>query len=435
MSNPVKKYRNVKSMWEKQKNHVDGLNHLDFFRKYLTDMLATVPDSPDRLGIVRPVSKDIKETKYFTIHKYNKIASEINYILKHKARKTPITRKRKGIVYIVKVQLYRVVNEGEEKKAKYPIKFVNVKDSEGNDVKCRVGCTINFQVQTKDDLKPYEDKIIPVHENDTYENLNEILTQNPEYKAKLAQCESWIVAMKMAVLETLESATQIDLSDFHAYKSMNGPLPKICNDYTAYKGETLKDVINSDVLTKYLMSSFKEHACFYTAIINAYPSLKLRIGSTRGSAEMNYDNLKKYFISKGVKVSDDFGLTVNQALVFFKDYKINFTAINIKNQVITEHKEENRNTNLSKTNFECMIHNSHIYTLNNQLKAVKNGEGELKVSQNYRLHQMNSFDCVIDTTEELLNLKIPSDVKYCILYTGDMDDLLLHMINILKYEP
>ena len=206
--------------------------------------------------------------------------------------------------------------------------------------------------------------------------------------------------MKMTVIETLEKATQIDLYDFEVHKSMNGPLPKIFNDYTAYKGETLNEVINSDVLTKYLMSSFKEHACFYTAIINSYPSLKLRIGSTRGSAEMTYENLKKYFISKGVDVSDDFGLTVNQALVFFKDYKINFTAINIKNQVITTHKEESRNTNLSNSHFQCMIHNSHIYTLNNQLKAVKTEEAELKVSTNYRLQQQTKYDFVIDTSEE-----------------------------------
>lgn len=66
------------------------------------------------------------------------------------------------------------------------------------------------------------------------------------------------------------------------------------------------------------MSSFKEYGCFYTAIINTYPDLKLRINSTRGNADMTYDNLKKYFISKGVELSDDFSLSVNQALIFLK---------------------------------------------------------------------------------------------------------------------
>ena len=174
----VKKYRNVKAVWEKQKGLQNGLDHLEFFRKYLNDMLATVPESQNRLQITRPVAKDKKDTKYFTIHKYNKIASEINYILKHKALKKHISRKKKGVVYIVKVQLYRAFDEAEEKRAKTPIKFEIFKDSEGNDIKCRVGCTINFQVQTKEDITQYENILIPTSDINTYENVNDILIQN-----------------------------------------------------------------------------------------------------------------------------------------------------------------------------------------------------------------------------------------------------------------
>jgi hypothetical protein len=438
----IKRYSNVQASFANQ----NKLNHTEFFRKYLNSVLDSVPESENRKALTRGIAKDIKDTQVFFKNDYNRIVNELSHVLKHKSNKPLKAKKNKGPVYIVKVQLYRELNQEELKKIKLseennappPFKYETYTEqiSQATFTRlCRVGCTVNFQVQTKEDIKQYENQLYHSKEYPfNFLNYN-VLFQNPEYKRKFVQCESWILAMKMTVLETLEKATQIDLYDFEVYKSMNGPLPKICNDYTVYKGETLNDVINSDVLTKYLMSSFKEHACFYTAIINAYPSLKLRIGSTRGSAEMNYDNLKKYFISKGVEVSDDFGLTVNQALVFFKDYKINFTAINIKNQVITTHKEESINKKVSNSHFQCMIHNSHIYTLNNQLKAVKEEQGELRVSTNYRLQQQTKYDYVIDTSEELLNLRIPSDVKYCILYTGDMDDLLLYMINVMKYEP
>ena len=48
---------------------------------------------------------------------------------------------------------------------------------------------------------------------------------------------------------------------------------------------------------------------------------------------------------------------------------------------------------------------------------------------------MSAFDCVIDTPFELVDLKIPADVKYNILYTGNLDELLFYMINVLMYEP
>ena len=291
----VKKYRIIKGLYSKQ----TLLDHTDFFRNYLSNILATVPQSPLRLKITRPVAKDIKDTKRFTIHKYNKIASELRYIWKHNAQKIHVSRKKKGKVYIVKVEFYRELNQ-KELESKEKIKKTIFTYDGGDEITCRVACTINFQVQTKEDLAPYDKVIISIFDSDEFEEINDILTTTPIYKEKLAQCESWLIALKMTVIDTLEKADQIDLYDYEVYKSINGPQPKICCDYTDYKGETLHDAINSDVFTPYLTSSFKEYACFYTAIINTYPSLKIRIGSTRGSLTMNYDNLQSTSFLKGL---------------------------------------------------------------------------------------------------------------------------------------
>ena len=145
----VKKYRIIKGLYSKQ----TALDRTDFFRSYLSNVLATVPQSPLRLKITRPVAKDIKDTKRFTIHKYNKIASELRYILKHNAQKIHVSRKKKGTFYIVKVEFYRELNQ-KELESKEEIKKTIFTYDGGDEITCRVACTINFQVQTKEDLAP-----------------------------------------------------------------------------------------------------------------------------------------------------------------------------------------------------------------------------------------------------------------------------------------
>ena len=124
-------------------------------------------------------------------------------------------------------------------------------------------------------------------------------------------------------------------------------------------------------------------------------------------------------------------------MIFFRDYNIGFTAINMENRGIFEElvdqKLKNRHVDIGR--FQCLIHNSHIYLLNNKLKAMKQVIGEIEVSDSFRMITKSKFKCVINSVDELLHLKIEKGVNVNLLYTDDLRHLLFYLINTCKYEP
>jgi hypothetical protein len=438
----------------------------NFFRDYLLSFIPKdktvkqqyTKSQNEEFRIVRQQIQATEKTNQPITQKlYNTLVQRLSQIMNLKTITRKENKNAKGDVYLVNVKLYRDLYEKELENLQairnVESYFKMQRDIfNGNITKelqyCRPAYDFTFQVKTKDDLEKFNNLFIPeivVEDNKNvsnkdYHDLNEMLSNNAEYKEKHTFYLSWTVGLKMRIIEKLPDATSIDKKvwiEELVQRDSFGVLPKIFNEYTDYEGSSLNEIINSDKLCPYLMGSFKPFACFYSAIINTYPNLKLRLGSSkRGNTDMSYDSLKAFFKSKGIETPNDYSLSINQAMTFFDEYHISFTAINVENRVIFEKLVDSDSRNKHEiSHFQCLIHNYHIYILNNKLKAVKKEIGDVKVSDTYRMMTKSKFSCTINTPEELLNLKVEKGVNINLLYTDDLRGLLFYLINTCKYEP
>eukprot|EP00438_Fugacium_kawagutii_P025372 Skav203192 [mRNA] locus=scaffold3430:4676:8188:+ [translate_table: standard] len=126
------------------------------------------------------------------------------------------------------------------------------------------------------------------------------------------------------------------------------------------------------------------------------------------------------------------GASINEMEKVFKEFKIKARLYDIDSNLIFKHDPENFNSCRIIT-FNGLVANSHIYTLNHDLKSIKRREdgeeyGKLTLSNNYYLNEKKEpmKYKMIKSIDDLLKLKEENEYKL-ILENNDLDKALFDL--------
>lgn len=227
---------------------------------------------------------------------------------------------------------------------------------------------------------------------------------------------------------------------------------KIMNKYIEYKRpenpEDFKQLLGEVDMNDYIKENFKDEACAFTAIINAYSASfeKLKLSGRYPKVEMTYQWLWNFFFpDEPYNEEQAMGLSIEQMTRFFEHFHLKFICMDVYYNVIHSYTPVVLNRYISPKCLYILYHNKHCYQLNSKIKSLEQivddeKEKEFIVTNKYSFSSKQKFLTFIKEIDQLnlidfkeLEEKKETYIEVC--YNNDLYELLNHLVYELKYIP
>ena len=234
--------------------------------------------------------------------------------------------------------------------------------------------------------------------------------------------------------------------------------------YGCIEDPSIKDLKNlfDTKLKNYTKENYVENACLFTEIIDTYTDVFKELKKRQEiSFDLTYENLYRLIFPDKEYDENDMSATIYDMIPFFRKFRIRCIALDIKYRIVFNYHpkddELSINTLINPQCFYILIHNTHAYKLNKNIKSLEQIIGgkdqlcekppidkEKELTTTYFIHDkpktQNDFYC--SCVEEISNIPYIKfmnaeyeDKFLTIHYAGDIYLLLQYFITTFKYEP
>jgi hypothetical protein len=419
-----KKMEKLDKKLEPAKKDVD-----EFFEKYKKKF--TKPTEPDSIVML----DEIKEHKYNTKNEYSFVSFKI-YKLKEKQDK-----ERKGEELIteegLKYTLYR--NETME--------VINTNDMKDIIMNTRYKNPSRFfNKGMTEDIKK-ENEILKMKWN----KVIRLLTSNVDFKTNYNNFGSYMDIVIFTNIQPIPDIISHLSPDFLNRLYMRDAVKNaIFNKYTLYSinknAKDFEELIKVDY-NDYINKNFRKNACFLTAIINKFYNRfnKIKSDGKRAYKELTYDRLCEVL---GVENKpENIAVSIQNAVEkFFIPFKLCLDVYDIFMNVVYSYRPDIQSKYYEV--LKIMIHDDHIYELNNNLHSLSQCKPEelvdlndIQVSNKYNIMQFddaNNYVYMInninDIKDKILLHSNEEKVKLKLITNKILDDIIID-IHKAGYAP
>ena len=200
----------------------------------------------------------------------------------------------------------------------------------------------------------------------------------------------------------------------------------------------------------YVVENFRPASCFVNVIVDtwhdAIENMKRKKDGKRRYRELTYDSVCEILNIPEERRHRDMGLSVIDVMPFFETTRLGLDVMTPLRQLLFHYRHENPNSTLKPSVLRCMVHDQHVYKLNDNIdefEKTKERMGDelrqFRPSNRYRLREPEEFEIeYVDSLDAILNIvKKPYDKATTLrfIYNGDMYSLMADMIEVHHYYP
>lgn len=230
----------------------------------------------------------------------------------------------------------------------------------------------------------------------------------------------------------------------------------MCRKDITYKlnqaATTFSELFQID-LNQYTQDNFKANSCYLNLIVDTWhdPFEKRKTDGKRMYAELTYESVCA--IIGITNKAQDIGISIRESKKFFEKFRLGLDVVNVFGEMLFSYRPENLNSKIFPQVLRVLIHNGHIYKLDNSTKnkldkmrakfAKKKTQvdevNSLRVSDTYMLRKPVLDGCevhYIDKLDECVKIvqSFEESTKVRFVTNTELLPILFEMISA-KYTP
>ena len=408
LENPKPSRSQLSLAWGKAKQldpKLKGKKDWDVFQslvgrtKYITKAYKTIASRLD--AVTDKSKKRVEQSEQFLEMEKMRMGlqSSLKSIETKKGKIDKIVKIRNRIMYTVRFRILTLTDENSLKKVKLvaPIEKKTRKNHIVNGkTYTQIGRLFQFETTDKWFMNNFKsngtknDIVIRATRGEKGSRWNR--TVLPVMRVLEEMGANHIIAYMDAIYipEVTSSADKAEPTNVKKQKKHNDSIKGLYHDYLYHE---LGDE-NKYAEHPYLKNHFKEKSCLLTAIIETYSEAfkKKNLNGRRKIKEnLTYEYLCELF---GLECEEgNIGCTLQEARPFFEKFRLGLKVFDIFNNVVEEYIPPSRNTYINPTTLYLVTFNGHVFTLDENLKALQQkveliGASPIdvnKISPNFRI--------------------------------------------------
>lgn len=232
--------------------------------------------------------------------------------------------------------------------------------------------------------------------------------------------------------------------------------PNLCHRYLGLNSNLtsnrIKDIIGSTEKNDYLKKFYKENSCVISCLLQLYkePIEKLQNRNTKPlykQYQMTYEGIWN-IVCPGKMYDKDsaLGVTIDQALNFFKIFRLKATFITPELQIIKNYEPTSINKDINPRSPIFIVHNNHCYYVNDNTKIIEQGvlcdkmkktSICVKPSNKYKFNKYDIPPIYLNSFSEFPTIDFESfeGNSLLVLCQDDPKEIMNYLLNYCNYEP
>ena len=404
--------------------------------------------------ILKSIEEKLKvyeEDKKNTNDLYDKIKNDVKNI-KIYSRFTTLTKKHKDDNIFFKARLFA-------KKTKTDIKNSTVKIYK---IKGHYYSEISKVIMLNGSLMPiakYINKLFEFNEfinNVKYDDFPMKMLLDNSYSGSsdlkqllnnLASLEPFVL-LTDAFINNKQHTSYASFKDIEAFRDTSNKY--INYQYIKYglsNVDKIDKIIKSVYTEPYVLKNYIKNACWFSTLIDIFYNIFKKIYKV----SLTYEYLHNIIKPDKIFNKNELGCYLSEVQKFYKKYKIAFYVFDINKRCQYWYDPRDEGIKLNRHIFPrvtyFLLHNQHIYRLNDKLDRLKEIVNRLKgdkknddINRNYYINNNRKnntiFNTLLNDSDQLVELyKKKNTTNINCTYNNDLQTLLVDIINKMNYEP
>jgi hypothetical protein len=166
-----------------------------------------------------------------------------------------------------------------------------------------------------------------------------------------------------------------------------------------YQSQYIKDnYIPNACLYSIIIDTYKEKFIGYNTFVLTYENLYNYINSKKSNCNYKFDKSDSNKECLKISLNTDFKDTLKNFKCFFEEFKLGLEVININNKIIYEYKPKSVNHHISPCVLKLLLHNNHVYKINNDVSFNRTSKQALTGYYNEKIKDIDDLD---DNTDDI----------------------------------
>lgn len=213
------------------------------------------------------------------------------------------------------------------------------------------------------------------------------------------------------------------------------------------------DMFNIQIGIQYVLDNYKANSCIPNLIVDTY---KRSFDIVKKDGKRKYKELTYQYLCEiiGVELKhQDIGVSIRLLLAFFIKFRLGIDVVNVYGQLLFTYTPDNINKDLSPSRFRILVHNNHVYKLDDHARfklsnlakefklentIVWDEVAQIQVSNKYHIRKPIEEDTEIHYIKKVDDcvglIRTSKAEKIRFITTRDLTDMLFEMITQ-KYLP